>query len=571
MMDVDINFLPGDNNVTEEHLLRRLLYLGTVESALSLRGGCNKKGKQRFNLTQACVGGINKQELDQLQPLLQPQPGMTNVALQHCLAAMKSDLVDKRALFLVLSAILKINCKTTRTSAYEAIRKLIETPEDLFEFLYYHRKIFNKKPLGFGSGMRKVVKEWYLSQDPYDLALEVSRVRSRHSWNHADIIKLARVNSKNTCLSAVLTSLVRGTKKTIGLYKDKIDAQPLIEYLKCVRDLNCCSNPDEAAALIANHSFDIESVPTHLRKYAKVWEQSLIRTPLRGVLTHLRMMTKYNFLSQPNSPVLAKLLTILQDNIALKASQLDPLDILGVLVQVEAAWSLPSPGVHKAQHELRVPKHRPHPSVAEELKNMMNSSFQCVSKLPMSMILCIDGTPLVGDGECFGAHKLKISRALSVLILSLLHSNTDLTVVYCAKYGPGLHLDGQPDFLVRTMPASTADSVEVLEARISDLDGVAPNPVLLCDWVRRTRGHVEMITCATHSSLESEFWSVALLAEEMRKFRTANRTVKFIYWALHCRKFKTDVRDKNNPNMLDIAGWSADIKRIIQAFGKDLF
>ena len=40
---------------------------------------------------------------------------------------------------------------------------------------------------------------------------------------------------------------------------------------------------------------------------------------------------------------------------------------------------------------------------------------------------------------------------------------------------------------------------------------------------------------------------------------------------LGCRKFKTDVRDKNNPNMLDIAGWSADIKRIIQAFGKDLF
>ena len=58
MMDVDINFLPGDNNVTEEHLLRRLLYLGTVESALSLRGGCNKKGKQRFNLTQ--VGNQNK-------------------------------------------------------------------------------------------------------------------------------------------------------------------------------------------------------------------------------------------------------------------------------------------------------------------------------------------------------------------------------------------------------------------------------------------------------------------------------------------------------------------------------
>jgi len=565
-MEVDIE--AGENNVTEEHLLRRLLYLGTVESALLLRGGCNKKGKQKYDLTQACMGGINKQELDKLRPLLQPQPGMTNVALQHCLAAMKSDLVDRRALFLVLSAILKINCKATKTAVYEAVRKMIETPEDLFEFLYYHRKIFNKKPLGMGKGMRKVVQEWYLSQDPYDLALEVSRVRSRHSWSHADIIKLARVHSKDTCVSAVLTSLVRGTKKTIGLYKDKVEAQPLIEYLKCVRDLNCCSNPDEAAALIANHSFDIECVPTHLRKYSKVWEHALIRTPLRGVLTYLRLMTKYNFLSQPNSPVLTKLLTILQDNIALKASQLDPLDILGVLVQVQSAWSLPSPGVHKSQHENRVPKHRPHPYVAEELQNMLNSSFQCVSKLPMSMILCIDVSPSLLDGGCYGAHGLKIPRALAVLILSLLHSDTDLTVVYCKKVSTGTGT-----VIVTTLPASTADSIEEVQLKIAelctDVEAVAADPVEVCDWVRRTRGHVDIITCATHSHVEKVM--VRALAEEMKKFRTANRAVKFIYWALHCRKFKTDIRDPNNPNMLDIAGWSADIKRIIQAFGKDLF
>ena len=120
------------------------------------------------------------------------------------------------------------------------------------------------------------------------------------------------------------------------------------------------------------------------------------RSPRELYFSFVRLMTKYNFLSQPNSPVLTKLLTILQDNIALKASQLDPLDILGVLVQVQTAWSLPSPGVHKSQHENRVPKHRPHPSVAQELENMLNSSFQCVSKLPMSMILCIGQSGLQG-------------------------------------------------------------------------------------------------------------------------------------------------------------------------------
>ena len=49
-------------------------------------------------------------------------------------------------------------------------------------------------------------------------------------------------------------------------------------------------------------------------------------------------------ISQPNSVVLSKLVRIFRDKMALVSSNLDPLDILGVLIQVEAGWELPTEG-----------------------------------------------------------------------------------------------------------------------------------------------------------------------------------------------------------------------------------
>ena len=151
-------------------------------------------------------------ELTGLSDLLQPpaNSGLTNLALQHVKKALENKhLTDKRAVFMVLSAILKIDCKQTRTEVYKMLTELIDTAEDMFEFVFYHKKVFRKKPAGMGAGMRKLLKNWYLKQDPYDLALEVSRVRSRHNWNHAHLIKLCRVTSKDPGLDVVLASLVR--------------------------------------------------------------------------------------------------------------------------------------------------------------------------------------------------------------------------------------------------------------------------------------------------------------------------------------------------------------------------
>ena len=554
--------------VTDEHRLRRLLFTATSSSSLRLQGGYKKKSGCRYDLNQASIGGINKNEINKLTSLLQPPPGMgagfTNLALQHCLAAMQTNIADRRALFLVLSAILKTDCKQTKTQVYQAISKLISTPEDLFEFFYYHRKIFDRKPWGMGSGMRRMLKNWYLSQDPYDLALDVSRVVSRHNWTHADIIKLARPVARDAALDAVLFSLVHPWRKVQNRYEGNREAQPVLEYLACVRELNTCASPDRAVQLIERHSFDTECVPTHLRGHLPVFEAALVRMPLRGVLTQLRVMTSLNFLTADNNPILVKLQTILEDPVALRASQLQPAEILGVLVQAECGWALPAQSrpqgpeiAHREKEKKRVPSQKPHVSVIQSLKSMLNSSLPLVSKAPMSMVVCVDTRNSLQDC-CYGAWTLSISRALSTLLLSLLHAETDLRLVYMT-----------PE--VTPVPLNKSETVEAVQTRLEALpQNNSMDPVAVLRWVRASLGSVDLVLVATHS--RDQLADSAGLGAAMEQFRQDGSNLKLVYWALHSKKLEPGkIAGEDNPNILDLSGWCPDVKRIIQAFGLNYF
>jgi len=350
-------------------------------------------------------------------------------------------------------------------------------------------------------------------------------------------------------------------KKAEENYKDKPAAQPILEYLTCVRELNNCHNEERAIELIDKHSFDMACVPTHLRRHTRVWEQALVRMPLQGVLTNIRAMTRSNFLSSEGAPVLVKLINILRDPIALRASNLDPLEILVALAQAEVGWKLPDRGVpnHKETIKKRVPQYTLHSSVLQELRNMLATSLTFVPKMtPVKMVVCVDTRNSLTD-ESFGCWGLSISRSLSVTLLSLLHAGADIRLVTMTPEGPA------------PIALGVLDTIESVSARLEALPRSTQviDPSKLLTWVRQSHGKVDLVLLATHSTNPVEdrtgLWA------QMEQFRADQNNVKFVYWALHCKKVHPEIRNPGNPNMLDIAGFSSDAKRIMQAFAKDCF
>ena len=65
-------------------------------------------------------------------------------------------------------------------------------------------------------------------------------MRSRHFWDHKDLINLAKVRSTEPGRDVVLSYLMQGIKKTQHRFRGDTDAQPILEYLACMRELNEC-------------------------------------------------------------------------------------------------------------------------------------------------------------------------------------------------------------------------------------------------------------------------------------------------------------------------------------------
>ena len=88
--------------------------------------------------------------------------------------------------------------------------------------------------------MKGLISHWYLSMDPYRLVLEMFRLHSRHRWGHQHLVHLARVHSQDPAVSVVLSFAMCGYDKTVKKFKDELSAQPILDYLGCVKEINQC-------------------------------------------------------------------------------------------------------------------------------------------------------------------------------------------------------------------------------------------------------------------------------------------------------------------------------------------
>lgn len=241
--------------------------------------------------------------------------------------------------------------------------------------------------------MRRLVKNWYMKQDPYELVLEVVRVKARHIWRHADLIKLIHPKSDNIELKVVFAYLIRGFKKVEQEYKDVPEAQAILGFLQTIRELQTKDPGDvqQLVQMIEKHSFDLDNLPTMLlSKQPQIWQHAIVRTPLKVVMTNLRKMNSLNLLSEENDPLIKKLLAMFNDKHQLMNSKLKPLDILDELAQVESGWRLPPDGKHAEKQTKKQSQTKPHPSLAAGLKDMMAAAMVNVTKVPMSMLLYLD-------------------------------------------------------------------------------------------------------------------------------------------------------------------------------------
>lgn len=86
-----------------------------------------------------------------------------------------------------------------RKAAYDMVNKICAKPEDFILFVKFTSQLSKERQEptnGWGSGLRKVVNNWYQSKEPLELLKCVTRYKGRYGWKHRDIIKLSHPHGK---------------------------------------------------------------------------------------------------------------------------------------------------------------------------------------------------------------------------------------------------------------------------------------------------------------------------------------------------------------------------------------
>lgn len=267
--------------------------------------------------------------------------------------------------------------------AADALLRVARTPTHLFEFSRFY--VVDLKG-GWGRCFRTAISNWYIhNKSARALAGAVTKMWSRHEFNHRDVVKLSHPKPKEAtpAVGAVLQYIAWRGKKTRGdapqLYpveevRERALLPPVAEVVEEAEaefgwDIVSGEGEDGAAsapaipavpdpavavdklkrffaavelakdvpndaegerllvALIERYGLDREHVPTEMLSRPAVWLALLKRMGPTAVLRNLNKMTTLDLFLNEATEASVLVLATLKDNAKLAAAHVNPLDI----------------------------------------------------------------------------------------------------------------------------------------------------------------------------------------------------------------------------------------------------
>lgn len=240
-----------------------------------------------------------------------------------------------------------------RPLVYESLRKVCRTGTHLFQFVAAVDAL-----RGWGSGLRKAVGSWYLSQTPEDLAYQITKYQQRNGWSHKDVLRLASPTPSSAVYDAIFRWVISGLdgmgERTVTRGKgDKavtkkypaVSQEQLPSSIAALEALKSATTPQDVVNLIEQYQDKAprELIPTQFLSDPKVWGAMLPYMPITATLRNLGTMTR-NGLLTPLSDAVKMVCDRIRDPNRIKKGRVHPLAILIALKTYQQGHGVKSQG-----------------------------------------------------------------------------------------------------------------------------------------------------------------------------------------------------------------------------------
>lgn len=426
-----------------------------------------------------------------------------------------------------------------RNYALQNLSKVARIGTHLFEFAQYV-SLFR----GWGRSLREGMSNWYLSQEPSDLAYQIIKYPQRITqegssdsrWSHRDILR-------------------KSHPKTSGLHNDifKYATQGWDEIPTDVpNELNVivgtelvkkATTPKEVISLVNKYNLPREVIPKEFLSDPDVMTSLLKNMPYIATMRNLGNLTRIGVL-KPLSSELDLVIDRLTDDQQITKSRVHPINILAALKTYASGTG------YKGGNSWT-----PNQKIVDALNIALYKSFKNVEPTGKKILLALDisGSMWV---PCVGMDQIKAIEAGAMVAMAISRTEQNYHMMAFTTQFEELHISSNQRF------DDVSKYLDTLQRKMGGTD--CAKPML---YAIENKLDVDAFVVIT----DNETWAGNIkpdqaLNEYRRKF---NKDAKLIVLATSATKFS--IADPNDPGMLDISGFSSDVPQVISNFIKGNF
>jgi 60 kDa SS-A/Ro ribonucleoprotein len=414
---------------------------------------------------------------------------------------------------------------STRADALDVLPKVARIPTHLFHFV-----AFVEQFRGWGRSLKRGIANWYQEQPVDKLAYGMVKYQQRDGWSHRDLLRLSHPKTTDASRNALYSWAVDGPEKE-GLNGPLIvDA---FEQAKAV-------DTKELIGLIHKYNLSREMLPTEALTKPEVWEALLQKMPPHALIRNLGNLSKCGLL-KPLSDAERLVIDRLSGEDAAQLfakNRVHPIAILIAMKQYAQGHGMLGKGEWKVSQR-----------TVDALDEAYYLAHKYAEPTGKRFLFGIDVSGSM-TWSAAGRTNLQCSEAAMAMALSVAKIEK-----YHAIYGfantfkdlgvsPKLRLD-QACQITRQMAFGST------------------NASLPMKFAMENKIPVDVFVIITDNEVNTGSHPAATL----RRYREAmNIPAKLVVIA--CTPTKFTIADPNDPYMVDVAGFDANVPRMVQELAR---
>lgn len=414
----------------------------------------------------------------------------------------------------------------------EALLKVCKTGTDILHFCEYAQS-----QRGWGRTLRRAVARWYgtRSRSAEDLAYQMVKYRQRDRWAQRDALRLSHPVSSDPVKRAIFALVAGNYDET--KYRAALGENPSPKMIEGYFSASKAKTEKEAIEAIKTFGITREMVPTDLLK-PKVWEALLQKMPVIASIRNIGNLSKHSLLNELSEGE-KLIMERLSEQVLVKA-KVHPLQVLSALLTYSQGHGMRGSGTWNVNSR-----------IVDALDRGFEYCFQNVEPTGLRIQVALDVSGSMSSGTVGGVPGLTPRMASSAL--SMIFARREPNCYIMAFSDQFMHLsvgarERLDDVMKKTerLPFQGTDCslpmVYALQKKIpTDLFIVMTDNET---WAGRIHPHQAL--------------------EQYR--RKMNIPAKLVVCGMTANQFT--IAHPDDPGMLDLVGYSADIHQVITSFAK---